>query len=79
MKFNPMYEAERLTLYLKRDGLEATIAIAKRMIKIYLAASLDMRIKCCSKMHRYRFTYIESAYSVRYILRTKYLEGVNNE
>lgn len=76
-KLNPMAEEGRLTHVLHSEGLDAAIDTAKRLKKLYLEASLKTRQKFHTRTYTYRFSYVESAYSVRHILRTKFLESVD--
>ena len=76
-KLNPMNEEDRLTHILHSEGLEAAVATAKKLKKLYLEASLKTRVKFHTRTYPYRFDYIESAYSARHILRTKFLESVD--
>lgn len=73
-QFNPLYEKERLTFILNRDGLDEAINFAKGLIKTYLKASLTSRTKFRTRNYPYRRSYIESAYSARYILRNNLIE-----
>jgi hypothetical protein len=75
--FNPLAEEDRLVRALHSEGLEAAIEIAKKLKKIYLNASLSTRVKYHTRSYPYRFSYIESVYSIRYILRTKFLESID--
>lgn len=75
-KFDPMSEENRLTHVLHLEGLDAAIDTGKRLKKLYLEASLKTRIKFHTRTYPYRFTYLESAYSIRHILRTKFLESI---
>lgn len=76
-KFNILCEMPRLKFYLDRDGLDAANRAAKKIIKVYLATCKSYRkkhgVKAGNK-HPYRYAYLESAYSARYILRNKLLE-----
>lgn len=72
-----MYEEDRLTFILHRDGLEAAQLKARELIKIYLTASLSTRQKFHTRSYSYRHPYLESAYSARHILRTKFLESID--
>jgi hypothetical protein len=76
MKFNPLYEVQRLTFYLERDGLEAAKAKALELKQIYLKASLTTRIKYHTRSYPFRYSYIESAYSARHILRNIILDKI---
>jgi len=76
MKFNPLYEVQRLTFYLERDCLEAAKAKAKELKQIYLNASLTTRIKYHTRSYPFRYSYIESVYSTRYILRNGILDEI---
>lgn len=73
-KFNPLYEIDRLKLYLNRDGIEEALGAARRMIRIYLSTTKAYRTKPGGRKHPYRYGYLESAYSARYIIRNKLLE-----
>lgn len=81
MRFNAMYEADRLRFMLGRDGADEARAFAKRTIKVYLAASLATRKNKVdgsysgSRSHPYREKFIEAAYSFRHLLRTNFIEG----
>jgi hypothetical protein len=71
-KLNPLAEKERFMFILERDGLVEGIAAAKSLIKTYIQASLKTRQKFHTRSYPFRFTYIESAYSIRHLLRTKF-------
>jgi len=76
-KFNLMYEEDRLTFILHRDGIEETIKTAKNLIKIYLQTSLTTRQKFHTRNYPYRYSYLESVFSIRYILKSKFLENID--
>lgn len=73
-KFDILCEQDRLYFILDRDGLEAAVKFARDLINIYLIASLNSRIKFRTRKYPYRFKYIESAYSARYILNNNLLQ-----
>ena len=75
---NPNAEVDRLTFILHQEVLEAAIATAKSYVKLYLVASLKSRQKFNTRSYPYRFSYVESAYSARHLLRTKYLESIDH-
>jgi hypothetical protein len=75
---NYFSEVDRLTFIIHQEGLEAAIATAKSYIKLYLEASLKTRQKFNTRSYPYRFSYVEAAYSARYLLRTKYLENIDH-
>ena len=54
-----MYEEDRLTFILHRDGLEEALKTAKNLIKIYLQASLSTRQKFHTRNYPYRHPYLE--------------------
>jgi hypothetical protein len=72
-KFNTSAEESRLTFILQRDGLEAARITAKNLKKTYLEASLKSRQKFKTRHSTYRYSYLESAYSIRHLLRTNFL------
>jgi hypothetical protein len=76
-KFNLMCEEDRLMFILHRYGLEETINTAKRLLKIYLQASLSTRQKFHTRNYPYRHSYLESAFSIRHLLHIKFLESVD--
>jgi hypothetical protein len=74
--FNIVCEADRLKFYLNRDGEYIALKAANQIIKLYLANCRSYRKKygaIAGNKHPYRYGYIESAYSVRYLLRNKFL------
>ena len=76
-EFNLMHEEDRLTFILHRDGLDEAIFIAKRLIKLYLQASLAARKKFHTRSYPFRYAYLEAAFSARHLLRIKFLESVD--
>lgn len=76
MKFDPLYEIPRLTVYLKRDGLEAAKAKAAELKKLYIEASLTTRLKFHTRGYPFRYSYLESAYSARHILMNGLLDRI---
>jgi len=76
-KFNLMYEEGRLSFILHRDGIEEATKTAKNLIKIYLQASLSTRQKFLTRNYPYRHSYLESSFSIRHLLRTKFLESID--
>lgn len=74
LQFDPLYEKERLTFILNRDGLDEAINFAKGLVKTYLKASLTSRVKFKTRNYPFRRSYIHSAYSARYILRNNLIE-----
>lgn len=76
--FNNLDELDRLSFILNRDGIEQAKEYARILIKIYLEASLRTRQKFKTKKYPYRFAYLESAYSARYILRHNILDNIKS-
>jgi len=72
-EFDPLCEMDRLSFVLGRDGKDATLAFARGLIKIYLTSSLKGREKFRTRNHVYRFKYVESAYSIRHLIRNDLL------
>lgn len=68
-KLDKFYEAERFKFMCYKDGLGAGIFFAKETIKAYLGANIDLRRKY-KRNFAYRTSYLESAFSLRYILRS---------
>ena len=64
-KFNINSELERISFYVKRDGLLSAEIKTKELIRTYLDASLKSRQKFNTKSYPYRFGYVESVYSLR--------------
>ena len=73
--FDPLYEERRLIFILCRDGLEEAKIFAHYLITIYLTASLKTRQKYHTRSYPCRYSYIESAFSARYLLRNGFLES----
>lgn len=67
---NKLYEMSRLTFVRDRDGIEAMKAFAIQSVSIYRTSAKSFFMR----RNPYRRRYLESARSMRYILRYKLLE-----
>ena len=75
--FNLNYEKERLQFVMQRDGVDAAMAFARQMIKQYRdTCHFVFKKKLKSKNNPYRFSYLESAMSARYLLRSDFFKNV---
>ena len=66
---NPTQELRRYSFLVKRDGIAKAEAACNTMRKVYIAAARDRRLKH-GKHCEYYVKFLESAYSLRYLLRT---------
>jgi hypothetical protein len=65
---NPTQELRRYSFLVKRDGIVKAEAACNAMRRSYIAAARDRRLKH-GKHCAYYIKYVESAYSLRYLLR----------
>ena len=63
-----LYEQDRFNFVLQRDGLEAALAFARQCMRLYLRANTTSKRRY-GKRTTYRKSYLESAFSFRYLSR----------
>lgn len=71
--FNRNDLRQRAEFIIARDGIDAVVPYMRSLKKIYLASALFRKTKLnqgFSKNVAYRHSYLEAAYSARYLART---------